>query len=504
MGYRVESCQGAGCSAFVEIAAPKGTSYSVLGLAAATSYRYRVRATDAAGNLGSYSIVASATTASAGSGDTTRPSTPANLTAAGAVALVNLSWDPSTDNVGVIGYIVRRNGIPVATPVTTSYTDTGLSAGTTYRYTVAARDAAGTNSFLSKYALATTAGAPPVGGIPSTLGWYQIPGTQLSGVCAATHGFSIPGIEGCPAITASWSGGTFDTTRNRLLMWGGGHGAYAGNEVYALELDTLTMVRLNDPSTSITDGCVTNGVYPDGKPVSRHTYNHLAYLPNQDVMFAWGGSRWQCGYFIDDAWFFSLSGLSGLSWTKKSSTNGPVGSHFGVSAAYDPDSGLIYAHDGGDLFSYDPSADTWTKRSSRPLASGFSGYAGGVIDPVRKRYYLHGRNNPGTLYWYDISSPTASVLPQSGSTTGCSAFIGNYEFGMEYDPIQDKIVGWHGGNTIYVLDPDALSCATVPHSGGPAANLTGTFGRFRYSPSLNVFAVCNSVNDNCYSLRLTP
>jgi hypothetical protein len=61
-GYRVESCQGAGCSNFAQIAAPAGTSFGNGGLAASTSYSYRVRAADAAGNLGAYSNVATATT----------------------------------------------------------------------------------------------------------------------------------------------------------------------------------------------------------------------------------------------------------------------------------------------------------------------------------------------------------------------------------------------------------------------------------------------------------
>src|SRR2546425_823551 len=61
-GYRVERCQGAGCVNFLENAAPTGTTYSDPGLTANTSYSYRVRATDAAGNLGPYSNVASATT----------------------------------------------------------------------------------------------------------------------------------------------------------------------------------------------------------------------------------------------------------------------------------------------------------------------------------------------------------------------------------------------------------------------------------------------------------
>src|SRR3989440_12469856 len=78
--------------------------------------------------------------------DATAPTTPTGLTAAAAGSTgANLSWSASTDNVGVTGYIVRRNGVQVATPATTSYADTGLSAAT-YSYTVAARDAAGSNS----------------------------------------------------------------------------------------------------------------------------------------------------------------------------------------------------------------------------------------------------------------------------------------------------------------------------------------------------------------------
>ena len=61
-GYRLERCQGSGCSSFTQIAAPSTSSYSDSGLAASTMYVYRVRATDGAGNLSSYSTTASATT----------------------------------------------------------------------------------------------------------------------------------------------------------------------------------------------------------------------------------------------------------------------------------------------------------------------------------------------------------------------------------------------------------------------------------------------------------
>ncbi len=218
----------------------------------------------------------------------------------------------------------------------------------------------------------------------------------------------------------------------------------------------------------------------------------------------WGGSQYDCGGFQNDAWFLNLSALS---WTKKSNTNGPTAAQFGIGAAYDAATDLVYAHDGFNLFSYNPSTNTWAKRSSSALSSAFSGYTGGVIDPVRKKYFFHGNNgtaSPLLLYSYDISSPTASVAPQSAPTTGCSGFIGDYEYGMEYDPIQDRIVGWNGGNTIYLLNPNNFTCTTVSFSGGPASAPNGTFGRFRYVPALNLFVVCNDVNANCYTLRLTP
>src|SRR4030095_943456 len=59
---RVERCQGATCTNFVQIGTSTGASYADPGLVASTPYRYQVRATDAAGNLSGYSNIASATT----------------------------------------------------------------------------------------------------------------------------------------------------------------------------------------------------------------------------------------------------------------------------------------------------------------------------------------------------------------------------------------------------------------------------------------------------------
>ena len=161
-GYRVEDCSGASCTTFAQIGTPTSTTYSATGLTASTAYSFRVRATDAAGNLSTYSITAKATTSAAA--DTTAPTAPSGLTAAVAsAAQINLSWTASTDNVGVTGYKVEScSGVScttfaqIGTPTATNFSATGLAASTAYSFRVRATDAAGNLSAYSSTASGTT------------------------------------------------------------------------------------------------------------------------------------------------------------------------------------------------------------------------------------------------------------------------------------------------------------------------------------------------------------
>jgi endoglucanase len=102
------------------------------------------------GGAGSTTGISLAERYSGGPVDTTAPSVPTGLTVTGTTsASVSLSWTASTDNVGVTGYDVLRNGSKVDTATGTSYTDTALNANTTYTYTLRARDAAGNTSAAS-------------------------------------------------------------------------------------------------------------------------------------------------------------------------------------------------------------------------------------------------------------------------------------------------------------------------------------------------------------------
>lgn len=97
------------------------------------------------------SAIAADCTVSATFADSTAPTTPASLTATTVSGTqVNLSWGASTDGVGVVGYNIERcigagctswTQIQSTTGAGTTYSNTGLTSGATYRYRVRARDA---------------------------------------------------------------------------------------------------------------------------------------------------------------------------------------------------------------------------------------------------------------------------------------------------------------------------------------------------------------------------
>jgi Bacterial Ig domain/Calcineurin-like phosphoesterase len=90
--------------------------------------------------------------------DTTPPNAPTNLDAVSVSAShINLSWTSATDNVGVTGYQIYRDGVLLDTiGALTSYTDNMVTGNASYQYQVLATDAAGILSDLSDPASVTT------------------------------------------------------------------------------------------------------------------------------------------------------------------------------------------------------------------------------------------------------------------------------------------------------------------------------------------------------------
>ncbi len=203
----------------IQIASSTGASYIDTGLTPSTTYSYNITAYNDASLVSGDSASANVTTLS----DTTPPSVPAGLTAAATSSIeVVLSWTPSTDNVGVSGYQIFRNGVEVGTTTQTSYDDTGLGPNTTYSYSVAAYDVSGNVSAKSTDTSATTP-------LPTT--WYirSDGGTRydanfLQGQCNGQADAPYPGSgvdQACAFndVRYLWADGSY-TLGNIFPGWG--------------------------------------------------------------------------------------------------------------------------------------------------------------------------------------------------------------------------------------------------------------------------------------------
>jgi chitodextrinase len=144
----------------VLIAAVTTAQFSDTTVSPSTTYSYTVDAVDTVDNRSTQSAAVVVTTPA--TPDQTSPSTPTGLSATAVTPTqVDLSWSAATDNVGVAGYGVYRDGQLIATVPTTVYSDTTASPSTTYSYAVDAFDAANNRSALSAPAIVTTPSAPP-------------------------------------------------------------------------------------------------------------------------------------------------------------------------------------------------------------------------------------------------------------------------------------------------------------------------------------------------------
>lgn len=132
----------------VQIGTSVSTGYRDTTTVQLTAYSYSVSAVDAAGNESIRSDALTVTTPQFQ--DLVAPSAPSNLTvSAQSGPTVRVVWSASTDNVGVIGYQIYRDGVLLANNSTTIYIDSAVAAGETHNYYIGAYDAAGNNSQAS-------------------------------------------------------------------------------------------------------------------------------------------------------------------------------------------------------------------------------------------------------------------------------------------------------------------------------------------------------------------
>ncbi|MCA9405666.1 MAG: VCBS repeat-containing protein [Candidatus Omnitrophica bacterium] len=206
-----------------------------------------------------------------GGGDMESPSVPQNLSATVvSSSQINLDWDDSTDNVGVTGYRIFRDGSELTTTTQSDYSDTGLSASTTYSYQVEAYDAASNTSAKSTSAQATTqsSGGPNQAPVLASIGNKNVNENQLlQFTISATDPDNDPltysasnlpsGASFNPSTrTFSWTPDYDDAGSYNTLMFTASDGSLQDSEIITITVNDVNRAPVLDAigNKTVTEG----------------------------------------------------------------------------------------------------------------------------------------------------------------------------------------------------------------------------------------------------------
>ncbi len=363
--------------------------------------------------------------------------------------------------------------------------------------------------------------------------WMTVPNSKLHGNPVEALDSEFPGIWQGNAREAdgrfAWSGGALDSKRDRLVIWGGGHADYYGNELYAFNLQDFTWDRLTDPSPVLSNPDQCTDILTDGNPNSRHTYYNLDYIPEVDSMFSSPAGSTACnsGGLDRNTWLFDFEANEAandsslrVGWINQgqparnpdgslvdrdSGVGRPITGELPTASAYDPNSGIVYSISNSGLYDYNVENNFWRRINPTQIGAGGGGIStdtGIVIDPKRNKIVVIGS---GRVLVYDLDNENGMQYQQQvWATTNGEFNDGAYRPGVNYDPVADRIVVWDGG-AVRALNMDTReweALASTPQL--PADD--GTYGRFRYSPTQNAYIAINGGNKDVliYKLQNIP
>jgi len=246
----------------------------------------------------------------------------------------------------------------------------------------------------------------------------------------------------------------------------------------------MSWQRLNDPTAKPNLGQEENS---DGTPNARATYNGLAYLPQADRFFSFGGFLAGSDSGSRAIWMFDFEAKK---WTRKASSGTAPAGGVGTTCAYDAVTRKVWCGDGRGFHSYDVDADRWTSHGEGDFY-----YFTSTVDTKRGLWVIVGN---GKVYAVDIRGPNPVLQPWT--TTGGAALVSKGNPGLDYDPVRDRIVGWSGG-AVYALNPETKAWIATDAPGAPPPSPYGTYGRWRYVPSLDAFIVVTAVSGNVHFFK---
>jgi len=319
------------------------------------------------------------------------------------------------------------------------------------------------------------------------------------------------------SIIRAWSSFAWDSVHSRLVLYGGGHAIYDGNEVYVFDGNTRQWSLAYYPSdVELFDAATSEYVTVDGplhSPVSSHTFDNSDYLPKLDRFMTFGGGAAHKGgnYVVHDgavtrpsgpytldltnAGLGMVGGVTGSNVKRLSSAavslpganawavrdyykdhpdpNGALPSmthHTSAGTAYAEENGhdVLYLTTYGGYYLHriefvdaDYRNDVISIVGTSPLDP-VDAVATLTFDPV-KRIALSLGQQPLKLFWgWDVSGPPVAsfgVMASGLTGPGLAAWLAAFDsrYGIDYDAVNRRFVMWSEGGQVFGLVHDGGS-----------------------------------------------
>ncbi|MCP5244617.1 MAG: DNRLRE domain-containing protein [Burkholderiales bacterium] len=351
-----------------------------------------------------------------------------------------------------------------------------------------------------------------------------------------------PNVGSPHSIILAWSSMAWDSNRGNIIIWGGGHANYPGNETYIWETSSLNWTRGSLPSdVKLISGVqyeAIDGVF--NAPIAAHTYDNSEFFPILDRFVTFGGAAFNTGtrfvhadgsptgpYFFDPALADAnaVGGTTGSQvspeiftnvvgknmWTNRDnlipSTPGEVLPNYFINtaSAYAEENGVdaLYLQTNSQLFRYsafsttDSSQDTYEVVGTVQSGSTFSGQGAGAYDPQRKIFV---RTAGSSFIFWDLNQPNGviarNVIFSPVDSEGTFDFSKLIYFGLDYDHLRQVFLLWDGNQDIWQLIPPAdlasgtwtLSRFTPDGLAAPQNTIVNpVLGKWKYARALDAY-----------------
>ena len=286
----------------------------------------------------------------------------------------------------------------------------------------------------------------------------------------------LHGTQGAGSILDVWTGAAYDPNNHRMYFTGGGHNAYWGNDVYELDLERLTLTRMNNPAP--LNATTPNGfAFPSSGPQAQHTYSTIVWSPVTSSFFVFTKGAQTYDQENKVAEFKP----STRSWTLHNNWNQNLGIY--DMSAFIPTLNQIVTIQGrgslGTMVNYDPISKTWVKKTSQAASQ-------------------HGwlNNGVGNFFKGDFWFSASNGLYKANPSTHSVAFVTNLPSGLSYqagwDVRGNTFVFWGGNKNVWIYDTVANSWRQENGGGAkvPTDPFNGeqrVFSKWRYVAGLDAF-----------------